>query len=81
MDDLEKQTSRIILLRGALELISNSSDIVFTKAWAQRALERDLESRPTQRAADVADGRPLCTVCNGYHFPAPKEGHFKPQRR
>jgi len=53
MNDLDKQTSRIILLRGALELIANSSDIVFTKAWAQRALDRDLENRPTLRAADA----------------------------
>jgi len=39
-----------------------------------------LLSRPTQRAADVADDRPYCSVCNGYHYPVPKEGHFKPQR-
>ena len=37
-------------------------------------------NRPTQRAADVADDRPYCSVCNGYHYPVPKEGHFKPQR-
>lgn len=37
-------------------------------------------SRPTQRAADVSDDRPYCSVCNGYHYPVPKEGHFKPQR-
>jgi len=36
--------------------------------------------RPTKREPDVADDRPLCTVCNGYHYPVPKEGHFKPQR-
>jgi len=32
-------------------------------------------------ALDVADGRPYCSVCNGYHFPPPREGHFPPQRQ
>ena len=54
MNDLDKQTSRIILLRGALELIANSSDVVFTKAWAQRALERDLEAAQPRVQADGA---------------------------
>lgn len=69
MNALDKQTNRIILLRGALELIANSNDIVFTQAWAQRALDRDLEFNKQRVQVDII----LCAACG-----LPEQEHSTP---
>jgi hypothetical protein len=48
------------------------------KAWLAGRMAEKASQQSVQ--ADVAEDRPLCTVCNGYHYPPPREGHFKPQR-
>jgi hypothetical protein len=48
---LDIQTRRIVLLRGALELIENSSDTKFVQRWAAKHLADDVETSSREFAA------------------------------